>query len=78
MFFKLIDKYTVEKAPRPLKTEGKDVFTTSSEVHARLGFYKIIETEYPNDEKAYKPIYTMGDGVILQTWEEVSNEVDEA
>ena len=33
MFFKIIDKYTLEKAPRPLKIEDKDVFTTSEETH---------------------------------------------
>ena len=74
MFFKIIDNYTIEKAPRPLKIEGKDVFTTSEEIHARLGFYKVVETDYPNDEKAYRPIYTMGEGVILQTWEEITDE----
>lgn len=78
MFFKLIDKYTVEKAPRPLHFDGKDVFTTSEEIHNSQGFYKVVETEYPQDEKTYRPVYTMGEGVILQTWEEVeiSGELD--
>ena len=71
MFFKLKDNNTVEKAPRPLKIEGKDVFTTSEEIHAGLGFYRVVNAEYPNDEKAYIPIYTMGEGVILQEWEEI-------
>ena len=73
MFFKIIDKHTVEKAHRPLKLDGKDVFTTSEEIHNEQGFYRVVNAEYPNDEKAYRPIYTMGDGVILQTWEEIEN-----
>ena len=71
MFFKIIDKYTVEKAPRPLKIEDKDVFTTSEEIHNEQGFYRVVNAEYPQDEKAYRPIYSMGDGVILQEWEEI-------
>ena len=77
MFFKIIDKYTLEKAPRPLKIEDKDVFTTSEEIHNSQGFYKVVETEYPNDDKAYRPLYTMGEGFILQTWEEIPSEVEE-
>ena len=73
MFFKIIDKYTVKKAPRPLKIEDKDVFTTSEETHNEQGFYRVVNAEYPEDEKAYRPIYTMGEGVILQTWEEIPN-----
>lgn len=77
MFFKLNDNNTVEKAPRPLKIEGKDVFTTSEEFHNEHGYYRVVNAEYPTDEKAYRPIYIMGEGVILQTWEEVASEVDE-
>lgn len=71
MFFKLIDKYTVEKAPRPLKIEGKDVFTTSEEIHNEQGFYRVVNAEYPNDEKAYRPIYKIVENAILQEWEEI-------
>ncbi len=70
MFFKLIDKYTVKKAPRPLNFDGKDIFTTSEEIHNQQGFFKVLNTDYPEDDKAYIPIYIMGENVILQTWEE--------
>ena len=73
MFFKIIDKYTVKKAPRPLKIEDKDVFTTSEETHNEQGFYRVVNAEYPNDDKAYRPVYKMGQGVILQEWEEIPN-----
>lgn len=77
MFFKIIDKYTLEKAPRPLKIEDKDVFTTSEEIHNEQGYFRVENAEYPNDDKAYRPIYTMGEGVILQIWEETQSEADE-
>lgn len=77
MFFKIIDKYTVKKTPRPLKIEGKDVFTTSEETHNEQGFYRVENAEYPNDDKAYRPAYSMGEGVILQTFEEMPSEVEE-
>ncbi len=72
MFFKIIDNYTIEKAPRPLKIEGKDVFTTSEEIHNRQGFYRVITSEHPNDDKVYKPVYTLGKNAILGEWEEVA------
>ena len=71
MYFKLIDNQTVEKAPRPLKIDGKDVFTTSEEIHNGLGFYRVVNAEYPNDEKAYRPVYKMGENAIFQEWEEI-------
>ena len=78
MFFKLIDKYTVEKAPKPLKIGGKDVFTNSEEVHNNQGFFKVVNSEYPEGDKTYRPIYAMGEGAIMQTFEEVTaSEVDE-
>ncbi len=78
MFFKIIDKYTVEKAPNPLKIDGKDVFTNSEETHNSLDYFKVVETEYPKDDKAYRPIYTLGENAILREWEElVVNEVEE-
>lgn len=78
MFFKIIDKYTVKKAPRPLKIEDKDVFTTSEETHNEQGFYRVVNAEYPNDEKAYRPVYKMGDNIILQEWEEfIASETEE-
>lgn len=77
MFFKIIDKYTVKKTPRPLKIDGKDVFTTSEEIHNGQGYFRVENAEYPNDDKAYRPVYKMGDNAILQTWEEVVSEVEE-
>jgi hypothetical protein len=77
MFFKIIDKYTVVKTPRPLKIEGKDVFTTSEEIHNEQGYFRVENAEYPNDDKAYRPIYKIGEGAILQEWEEIPSEAEE-
>ena len=79
MFFKLIDKYTVEKAPKPLRIEGKDVFTNSEGIHNEQGYFRVENAEYPNDDKAYRPVYKMGEDAIIQTWEEIpESEVAEA
>ena len=71
MFFKLIDKYTVEKAPKPLKIDGKDVFTNCEKTHNVQGYYRVQETEYPADGKVYRPVYSMCENAILQEWEEM-------
>ena len=71
MFFKLIDEYTIQKAPNPLNIDGNDVFTNSEKTHNEQGYYKVINTPYPNDEEAYRPIYAMSNDVILQEWEKV-------
>lgn len=71
MFYKFIDQNTIRKAPRPLNIGGKDVFTNSEEIHNSQGYYRLINTEYPQDEKAYQPIYSLENNVIVQGWVEV-------
>lgn len=71
MFYKFIDQNTIRKAPRPLNIGGKDVFTNSEEIHNSQGYYRLINTEYPQDEKAYQPIYSLENNAIVQGWVEV-------
>ena len=71
MFYKLIDQNTIRKAPRPLNIGGKDVFTNSEEIHNNQGYYRLINTEYPQDEKAYQPIYSLENNIIVQGWVEI-------
>ena len=71
MFYKLIDETTIRKAPRPLNIGGKDVFTNSEEIHNSQGYYRLVNTEYPQDEKAYQPIYSLENNAIVQGWVEV-------
>ena len=71
MFYKFINESTIERAPKPLKIDGKDIFTNSEEIHNSQGYYRLVNTEYPQDEKAYQPIYSLENNVIVQGWVEV-------
>ena len=71
MFYKFIDQNTIRKAPKPLNIGGKDVFTNSEEIHNSQGYYRLVNTEYPQDEKIYQPIYSLDNNVITQGWIEV-------
>ncbi len=71
MFYELIDENTIKKAPKPLKIDGKDVFTNSEETYNKQGFFALIQTDFPQDEKAHKAKYTLKDNVIVQSWEEI-------
>ena len=76
MFYEFINEKRVKKAPRPLKVNGKDVFTTDEEIHNKFGYYRLQEVECPQDEKCYETRYTMNDNdnVIVQSWVEVAIE----
>ena len=71
MFYKFIDENTIREAPRPLNIGGKDVFTNSEEIHNEQGYYRLVNTEYPQDEKTYQPIYSLDNNVITQDWVEI-------
>lgn len=71
MFYKFIGQNTIRKAPKPLNIGGKDVFTNSEEIYNSQGYYRLVNTEYPQDEKAYQPIYSLENNVIVQGWVEV-------
>ncbi len=78
MFYKFIDENTIRKAPKPLNIGGKDVFTNSEEIHNEQGYYRLVNTEYPQDQKSYQPIYTFERNVIVQGWAEVEiTEIEE-
>ena len=68
MFYKFINENTIEMAPKPLKIDGKDVFTNSEEIYNEQGYYRLIQEEYPQDEKLYMPVYELKDNVIIQSW----------
>lgn len=68
MFYKFIDESTIKRAPKPLSINGKDVFTNSEEIHNENGYFRLVVIDYPQDEKTYKPIYTMKDNTIVQGW----------
>lgn len=68
MFFKLINETTIKKAPKPLKIDGKDVFTNSEKIHNEQGYFKLIQAEYPQDDNFYAPRYRQQGVYIIQEW----------
>lgn len=71
MFYRLINENEIQKAPKPLKIDGKDVFTNSEAIHNENGYYRLIQADYPQDDKHYEARYTLQDNVIIQSWVEV-------
>lgn len=77
MFYKFINENTIEMAPKPLKLDGKDVFTNSEEIYNEQGYFKLIQADYPQDDKFYMPVYELKDNTIIQSWEEAENDNEE-
>ena len=77
MFYKFINENTIETAPKPLKIDGKDVFTNSEEIYNGQGYYRLVRTEYPQDKKVYMPVYELKDNVIIQDWVEHSESISQ-
>ena len=71
MFYKLINEQTIKKAPKPLKIGGKDVFTNNEQIHNENGYYRLIQADYPQDDKIYEARYELQENVIVQSWVEV-------
>lgn len=70
MFYQIINENEIKKAPKPLKIDGKDVFTNSEAIHNEQGYYRLITTNYPDDEKYYTARYRLVGNSIIQFWDE--------
>ena len=57
-------------APRPIRTENGDVFTTDPALLLHYGYKPIILTEYPSDGKSYIDSWAETETEITQTWTE--------
>lgn len=68
-FYRFIDDRHIEKAPIPLSVSGQDVFTNSEEVYNSNGYYKLVETEYPQDGNLYVAVYELRENAIHKEWE---------
>ena len=71
MFFKYIDKYTIEIAPNPLVIEDRHYFTNDERLYNENGYYKLAYIDYPLDGKEYKPYYIQTGDRIIQGWERI-------
>ena len=69
MYGKLIDG-ELRGAPRPIRTENGDVFTTDPALLLQYGYKPIIMAEYPSDGKYYTDSWTETETEIRQVWTE--------
>ena len=70
MFYQFINETTIKKAPKPLKIDGKDVFTNSEAIHNEQGYFRLLTSEYPQDDNFYFPKYKQIGTLIVQEWVE--------
>ena len=64
-------------APRPIRTENGDVFTTDPALLLQYGYKPIILTDCPSDGKSYIDSWTETETEITQVWTE-QPQTDEA
>jgi hypothetical protein len=64
-------------APRPIRTENGDVFTTDPNLLLQYGYKPIILTEYPSDGKSYIDSWAETETEITQVWTEVQQSDDD-
>lgn len=70
-FYELITRTQIKSAPRPLRIDGKDIFTTDETIYNENGYYRLEQEPYPKDETHYyNPYYELIDNVIWQKWEQ--------
>ncbi len=76
MYGKLVDG-ELRGAPRPIKTENGDVFTTDPNLLLHYGYKPIITAEYPSDGKSYIDSWAETETEITQIWTELPQTDDD-
>ena len=69
MYGKLVNG-ELRGAPRPIRTENGDVFTTDPALLLQYGYKPIIMAEYPSDGKSYIDSWAETETEITQVWTE--------
>ena len=70
-YYELINRTQIKPAPRPLRIDGQDIFTTDETIYNENGYYRLEREPYPEDETHYyNPYYELIDNVIWQKWEQ--------
>ena len=64
-------------APRPIRTENGDVFTTDPALLLHYGYKPIIMAEYPSDGKSYIDSWAETETEITQVWTELPQTDDD-
>jgi hypothetical protein len=68
MFYKLINETTIQRAPRPLVINDEHVFTNSEAIHNEQGYFRLLTSDYPQDDNFYFPKYKLIGTLIVQEW----------
>lgn len=76
MYGKLVNG-ELRGAPRPIRTENGDVFTTDPTLLLHYGYKPIIMAEYPSDGKYYTDSWAETETEITQIWTEVQQSDDD-
>lgn len=76
MYGKLING-ELRGAPRPIRTENGDVFTTDPALLLQYGYKPIITAEYPSDGGYYTESWTETETEITQIWTELPQTDDD-
>ena len=76
MYGKLVNG-ELRGAPRPIRTENGDVFTTDPALLLQYGYKPIITAEYPSDGKSYIDSWAETETEITQIWTEVQQSDDD-
>ena len=69
MFYKITEK-GIEKAPKMLNIDGKQVFTNSEKIYNENGYYKVQDMPCSLVGN-YKPVYYLKDNIIIKDWQKV-------
>ena len=70
MMYAKIENGELRGAPRPIRTENGDVFTTDPALLLQYGYKPIIMAEYPSDGKSYIDSWAETETEIIQVWTE--------
>ena len=76
MYGKLVNG-ELRGAPRPIRTENGDVFTTDPALLLHYGYKPIITAEYPSDGGYYTESWTETESEIKQIWTELPQTDDD-
>lgn len=60
--------------PKKLEIDGRFYYNPQGNICNDLGYFEIINTEYPTDGKVYKEHYDQRENYIFQSWVEISEE----
>ena len=66
--FGKIENGVFSSAPHNVKDGQFTYFNPKEEKLKEFGFFEIVETDYPEGDKAYRKDYVLKDNYILQTW----------